>query len=201
MADNFDKYDLPLLPLEIDHDLIRDRLGEELVKSPKDQICQFEQLGVQTFNRHCLAVNSATSGLHLALLALGAGPGDFVICASFTFVASANPITYVGAQPIFVDSEETTWNIDPTLLVTAIEELRRENKICKAVIVPHIYGMPARILEIVEICKRYEIPVIEDAAQALGSRFNEQYVGTFGDIGIFSFNNNKILPLTGGGLW
>lgn len=145
----------------------------------------------------CLA--SGTSALHLALIQVGVTSGDEVICQSMTFSASANPITYQGATPVFVDSELETWNICPKALVEAIEDRIKAGKKPKAIIVVHLYGMPAKMDEIMEISKRYEIPVIEDAAEALGSNYKNQKCGTFGDFGILSFNGNKIITTSGGG--
>jgi dTDP-4-amino-4,6-dideoxygalactose transaminase len=148
---------------------------------------------------HVAALSSGTAALHLALIILGVKAGDEVICQSMTFAASANPIVYQGATPIFVDSEDTTWNMSPEYMEEAILDRIRLGKKPKAIIVVHLYGMPARIDEIMAIAARYEIPVIEDAAEALGSTFNGRPVGTFGDIGILSFNGNKIITTSGGG--
>jgi dTDP-4-amino-4,6-dideoxygalactose transaminase len=145
------------------------------------------------------ALSSGTAALHLALVLLGVKAGDEVICQSMTFAASANPIVYQGAVPVFVDSEETTWNMSPELLELAIHDRIRLGKKPKAIIVVHLYGMPAQLDAILSIARQYEIPLIEDAAEALGSTYNGQQAGTFGDIGIFSFNGNKIITTSGGG--
>lgn len=145
------------------------------------------------------ALASGTAALHLALIILGIEPGDEVLCQSFTFAASANPIVYLGAKPIFVDSERETWNIDPDLLEHAIKDRIKHGKKPKALIYVHLYGMPAKINEILEITRKYEIKVIEDAAEALGSKYYNKSVGIFGDIGILSFNGNKIITTSGGG--
>ena len=145
------------------------------------------------------ALSSGTAAIHLALVLLGIKAGDEVICQSMTFSASANPIAYLGGTPVFVDSEEMTWNISPELLETAITDRIKKGKKPKAIIAVHLYGMPAQMDKIMEIARRYEIPVVEDAAEALGSTFNGQPVGTFGDIGILSFNGNKIITTSGGG--
>lgn len=142
---------------------------------------------------------SGTAALHLALIILGIEPGDEVLCQSFTFAASANPIVYLGAKPIFIDSERETWNIDPDLLEHAIKDRIKHGKKPKALIYVHLYGMPAKINEILEISNKYEIKVIEDAAEALGSKYYNKSVGIFGDIGILSFNGNKIITTSGGG--
>jgi dTDP-4-amino-4,6-dideoxygalactose transaminase len=146
-----------------------------------------------------VALNSGTSSIHLGLLLLGVGVGDEVICQSFTFCASANPIVYLGGTPVFVDSEEDTWNISPELLEDAIMSRIACGKKPKAIVVVHLFGMPAKMKEIMEIAKRYKIPVLEDAAEAVGSTFQGDSCGTFGDIGVFSFNGNKIISTGGGG--
>ncbi len=148
---------------------------------------------------HAAALSSGTAGLHLALVLLGVKAGDEVICQSMTFSATANPITYVGATPVFVDSEADTWNMSPLLLEQAIKERIALGKKPKAIIPVHLYGMPARMEEITIIARDYGIPVIEDAAEALGSSINGRKCGTFGDIGVLSFNGNKIITTSGGG--
>jgi dTDP-4-amino-4,6-dideoxygalactose transaminase len=148
---------------------------------------------------HVAALSSGTAAIHLALVVLGIQPGDEVICQSMTFSASANPIAYQGATPVFVDSEESTWNMSPEFLEKAITERTRMGKKPKAIIVVHLYGMPARMDEIQQIARAYNIPIIEDAAEALGSLYKGRQVGTFGDIGILSFNGNKIITTSGGG--
>lgn len=151
-------------------------------------------------NVHVAALSSGTAAIHLALVILGVEAGDEVICQSMTFSASANPIVYQGAKPVFVDSEEQTWNISPEYLEASIIDRREKTgKLPKAIIVVHLYGMPAQMDKIMSISRKYNIPVIEDAAEALGSTFNGQPMGTFGDIGILSFNGNKIITTSGGG--
>ena len=144
-------------------------------------------------------LSSGTSAIHLALIILGIKQGDEVICSSFTFSASANPIMYQCATPVFIDSEKDTWNMDPELLEKAIKDRINKGNKPKAIILVHLYGMPAKTAEIVEIANRYEIPIVEDAAEALGSRFNNISCGTFGLMGILSFNGNKIITTSGGG--
>ena len=144
-------------------------------------------------------LSSGTSAIHLALILSGVELNDDVICQSMTFSASANPITYQGATPIFVDSETDTWNMCPIALEEAIKDSISKNKKPKAIIVVHLYGMPAKMDEIVAISKKYEIPLIEDAAEALGSTYKGKNCGTFGDFGILSFNGNKIITTSGGG--
>ena len=148
---------------------------------------------------HVAALSSGTAGLHLGLVLLGVQAGDEVICQSMTFSASANPIAYVGAIPVFVDSEEETWNMSPTLLEEAIKDRIANGKKPKAIIPVHLYGMPAKMNEIMAVANRYDIPVLEDAAEALGSSINGEMCGTFGKIGVLSFNGNKIITTSGGG--
>lgn len=149
---------------------------------------------------HVVALSSGTAAIHLALVMLGVGPGDEVICQSFTFAASANPIVYQGATPVFVDSEPGTWNMDPELLRQTIDDrLRATGKLPKAIIPVHLYGTPARMDEINSVASAYGIPVVEDAAEALGSEYNGRYCGTFGTYGALSFNGNKMITTSGGG--
>ncbi|MDN3723955.1 aminotransferase class I/II-fold pyridoxal phosphate-dependent enzyme [Aequorivita sp. SDUM287046] len=145
------------------------------------------------------ALSSGTAALHLALILLGVGRGDEVICQSMTFSASANPIVYQGATPIFVDSEPDTWNICPSHLEEAIKDRISKGKKPKAIIAVHLYGMPYKVEEIRNISDKYEIPIVEDSAEALGSSYKNQKCGTFGDISILSFNGNKIITTSGGG--
>jgi dTDP-4-amino-4,6-dideoxygalactose transaminase len=142
---------------------------------------------------------SGSAAIHLALIACGVKSGDTVLCQSFTFGASAFPITYLNATPVFIDSESTTWNMDPVLLEKAIEELLTIGKKPAAIIVVHLYGMPAKMNEIKAIAAKYEVPVIEDAAEALGSSYFGKKCGGLGEIGILSFNGNKIITTSGGG--
>ena len=151
-------------------------------------------------NKHIVALSAGTAAIHLALIQLGVGPGDEVICQSFTFSASANPIKYLGAEPVFVDSEPETWNMDPELLREAIEErIRVTGRKPKAIIPVHLYGMPAKMDEIMTIACAFEIPVLEDAAEALGAEYKGQKCGTFGEFACLSFNGNKMITTSGGG--
>ena len=145
------------------------------------------------------ALSSGTGAIHLGLQLLGVGRGDEVLCQSFTFSASANPILYLGATPIFVDSEKETWNISPDLLEAALKNRLREGKKPKAIVAVHLYGMPYKIKAIHDIANKYDIPVLEDSAEALGSTYHGRKCGTFGDIAILSFNGNKIITTSGGG--
>lgn len=150
-------------------------------------------------NVHVAALSSGTAAIHLGLQLLGVGHGDEVLCQSFTFSASANPIMYLGATPVFVDSEVDTWNISPELLRKAIENRILEKGLPKAIIAVHLYGMPYKVDEIHAIAKEYGIPVLEDSAEALGSTYMDKPCGAFGDIGVLSFNGNKIITTSGGG--
>jgi dTDP-4-amino-4,6-dideoxygalactose transaminase len=145
------------------------------------------------------ALNSATAAIHLGLILLDVIAGDFVICQSLTFSASANPILYQGATPVFIDSELDTWNLCPIALESAIIDCIQKEKKPKAIITVHLYGVPYKIDEIQKIALKYDIPILEDSAEALGSSYKGQKCGTFGDIGIFSFNGNKIITTSGGG--
>jgi len=159
------------------------------------------ELGLQTLTqaKHAAALSSGTSALHLALILLGVKAGDIIFCQSITFSASANPIAYQGAIPVFIDSEIDTWNIDSTLLKSALEEAKQNGKLPKAIIPVHLYGMPAKMDEILSIAKEYSVPVIEDAAEALGSSIDSKPCGSFGEFGVLSFNGNKIITTSGGG--
>ena len=150
--------------------------------------------------RHVVALSAGTAALHLGLVLLGVQAGDEVICQSFTFAASANPIVYLGAKPIFVDSEPETWNMCPKLLEEAIKDRKEKTGTYPKAILPvHLYGMPAKMEEILEVANRYEIPVLEDAAEALGSVYKGQKCGTLGELAGLSFNGNKMITTSGGG--
>jgi dTDP-4-amino-4,6-dideoxygalactose transaminase len=150
--------------------------------------------------RYAIALSSGTAALHLALRAIGVDRGDEVVCSTFTFVASANAIAYLGARPVFIDSDEKTWNMDPELLAEFLQRRHKIGALPKAVMLVHLYGQPADIDAIVDICAEYAIPLIEDAAEALGSQYKGRSPGTFGRAGIYSFNGNKIITTSGGGM-
>lgn len=151
-------------------------------------------------NKEIVALSAGTAAVHLALLGCGVGPGDEVIVQTFTFCASSHPVTYLGATPVFVDSESESWNMDPALLEKAIEDrIAKTGKKPKAIVPVALYGMPYRIDEIMAIANKYEIPVVEDAAEGFGSRFDGRVLGTFGRYGVLSFNGNKMITTSGGG--
>jgi dTDP-4-amino-4,6-dideoxygalactose transaminase len=150
--------------------------------------------------KHAAAVSSGTAAIHLALVLLGVGRGDTVFCSSFTFAASANPIFYQGAEPVFIDSEPESWNMSPSALEDAFLDAKANNRMPRAVIVVNLYGQSADFDPIVEICQRYGVPIVEDAAESLGATYKGRQSGTFGTLGVFSFNGNKIITTSGGGM-
>jgi pyridoxal phosphate-dependent aminotransferase EpsN len=147
-----------------------------------------------------VALGSGTAGLQLGLRALGVGPGDEVFCPSLTFVASVNPVVYLGAKPVFLDSDRESWNLDPECLASALRDRAARNRLPRAVMVVHLFGQCADMDPILEVCRRYGVGVIEDAAEALGANYRNRPAGTMGDAGVFSFNGNKIITTTGGGM-
>jgi dTDP-4-amino-4,6-dideoxygalactose transaminase len=158
-----------------------------------------KELCTYTTSKHAVVLSSGTAALHLALIVSGVKPGDEVICSSFTFSASANPIIYVGATPVFIDSEPESWNMSPEYLEEAIKDRISKGRKPKAIILVHLYGYPAKLEKILNISDKYNIPLIEDAAESLGSTYKGKMTGTFGKIGIYSFNGNKIITTSGGG--
>jgi len=160
----------------------------------------FEQdLATYTGKNYAAALSAGTAAIHLALIILGIKQGDEVICSSFTFSGTVNPVVYQGAVPVFIDSEPETWNMDPVKLEEAIKAGIKKGKMPKAILLVHLYGMPAKLNEITEIAEKYNIPIIEDAAEALGSKYNGKPLGSFGIMSILSFNGNKIITTSGGG--
>lgn len=161
----------------------------------------FENRLVDFLDKNCqvVALNSGTAAIHLGLQLLGVQSGDEVLCQSLTFIASVNPILYLGAKPVFVGSEKDTWNICPLALEKAILNRLEKGVQPKAIIVVHLYGMPAKMNEIITVSKKYNIPILEDAAEAFGSSYDGKPCGTFGDFGVLSFNGNKIITTSGGG--
>ena len=182
-------------------DFIKDAFNKNQLSSFGDNINLFEN-DIDTYlesNVKSVCLNSGSSALHLALILAGVSKGDEVLCQSFTFIASANPIIYQGANPIFIDSETDTWNMCPILLEKAILDRKSKGITPKAIVLVNVYGMPAKMLEICQISKKYNIVLIEDAAEAFGSSYKGKKCGTFGKYGILSFNGNKIITTSGGG--
>ncbi|MCO7317917.1 aminotransferase class I/II-fold pyridoxal phosphate-dependent enzyme [Riemerella anatipestifer] len=180
---------------------INEAFAENWVAPLGPNVNQFEE-SIKTYLGQSVdvaALSAGTAALHLALIILGVKMGDEVICQSMTFSASANPIAYQGATPVFIDSEKETWNMCPLALKDAIKERLSKGKKPKAIIVVHLYGMPAKMDELMAVASKYEIPIIEDAAEALGSSYKGQKCGTFGEMSILSFNGNKIITTSGGG--
>lgn len=155
-----------------------------------------EYVGVKSAS----ALSSGTAAIHLGLKALGVGEGDIVFCSTLTFSASCNPILYLGATPVFIDSDATTWNMCPKALKLAFEEAEKNNQLPKAVVVVNLYGQSADMDPILELCQQYDVPILEDAAESLGATYKGKMSGTIGDIGIYSFNGNKIITTSGGGM-
>ena len=169
-------------------------------KALRDFLIENGKLKVENEGKQVVALSAGTAALHLGLILLGVGEGDEVICQSFTFSASANPIAYLGATPVFVDSEVDTWNMDPVLLEEAIKDrVEKIGRLPKAIIPVHLYGMPGKLDAILEVANRYKIPVLEDSAEALGSEYKGRKCGTFGEYAALSFNGNKIITTSGGG--
>lgn len=180
---------------------IQEAFDQNWVAPLGKNVDEFE-IAIETFlgeSNRVAALSSGTAALHLALVQLGVGYGDEVVCQSFTFSASANPIKYLGATPVFVDSDPDNWNMSPDYLEAALVDRIAKGKKPKAVIVVHLYGMPARMDEILSICEKYDIPLVEDSAEALGSTYKGRKCGTFGEFAVLSFNGNKIITTSGGG--
>jgi len=163
-------------------------------------ISAFEDEFATLVGQPAVALSSGTAAIHLALRLLGTKPGDEVFCQDLTFVASANPIRYLGAKPVFIDSNYETWNMDPGVLADALRQRAIWNRLPRAVIVVDLFGQCADLEPLLEICRKYEVPLLEDAAEALGGSYKNRSAGTWGDIGAFSFNGNKIITTTGGGM-
>ena len=179
---------------------VKDAFDTNWIAPVGPHINRFEdELSKKSKNYSVAALSSGTAAIHLALVLLGVSDGDEVLCSSFTFSASANPIVYQGAAPIFIDSEKDTWNMCPNKLEEAIQSRLKEGVKPKAIIVVHLYGMPAKMNELKQVSEKFDIPIIEDAAEGLGSTYFNHPLGTLSDIGIFSFNGNKIITTSGGG--
>jgi pyridoxal phosphate-dependent aminotransferase EpsN len=186
---------------EYEIEFVKEAFASNWIAPVGPHIDAFEQEFCQaTGASYAAAVSSGTAALHLALQLVGVEPGDEVFCSTLTFAATANPIVYLGAKPVFIDSDYTSWNINPELLHFAIENRARIGKLPKAVVIVHLYGQSADIDPILKVCNQYDIPLIEDAAESLGATYKGYSPGTFGRIGIYSFNGNKIITTSGGGM-
>lgn len=182
-------------------ELVKEAFDSNWIAPLGPHVDAFEhEFAAATGARHAAALSSGTAALHLALRLLGIGPGDEVLCPTLTFSASANPILYEGAQPVFIDSEPRSWNLDPALLVEELEASAARGKLPRAVITVDLYGQCADYDGILDACRRYGVPVIEDAAEALGATNGKTQAGLLGRIGVFSFNGNKIITSSGGGM-
>ncbi|MET0554017.1 MAG: NeuD/PglB/VioB family sugar acetyltransferase [Vicinamibacteria bacterium] len=181
--------------------LVEEAFDSNWVAPLGPQVDAFEsEFAAATRGGHAAALSSGTAALHLALRRLGIGRGDEVLCSTLTFVASANPIVYEGATPVFVDSDEDSWNMDPALLAAELDDAARRGRLPSAVVLVHLYGQSADVAPILEACDRHGVPLVEDAAEALGARYRGRSPGTFGRFGVFSFNGNKIITTSGGGM-
>lgn len=195
------RYTIPLSYNPINVDRLADTLKRYQGQHHNQLITDFEAAMCRiTGSPYAVALNSGTAAIHLALKVLGIGKGDYVLAPTFTYVATINPILYLGANPVLIDSEKTTWNMDPDLVEEAIESLKVEGKKPKALVVVHTYGMPSRMDRLLEIAGREDLFILEDAAESLGSSYTDQMVGTLGDVGVYSFNNNKVVTTYGGGV-
>jgi pyridoxal phosphate-dependent aminotransferase EpsN len=170
------------------------------VSTAGPNLAAFEEAFTSRLGIPSLCLASGTAAIHLGLRLLGVGPGDEVFCSTLTFAASANPIRYLGAEPVFIDSDSGTWNMDPALLSHALQERATRNSLPKALVIVHLYGQCADMDPILAVCKRFGVPVLEDAAEALGATYKGRPAGTLGDIAAFSFNGNKIITTAGGGM-
>jgi dTDP-4-amino-4,6-dideoxygalactose transaminase len=191
---------IPLSYSTIDAESLMSVLKKFEGKPHEEMVIAFEsKLSEITGSPFAVALNSGTSALHLALKILGVSTGDLVPVSTFTYVGSVSPILYLGAHPVFIDSENETWNIDPSLLETCLEELADKGQLPKAIVVVHSYGMPSKMDELTSISKYFGVPIVEDAAEALGALYKDKPAGTLGDIGVLSFNSNKTITSFGGG--
>lgn len=179
---------------------VREAFASNWLSTVGPNLTAFEQDFEERIGLTAVALSSGTAAIHLGLRLLGVVPGDQVFCSTLTFAASCNPVRYLGAEPVFLDSDRSTWNLDPQILADALQERATRNRVPRAVIVVHLYGQCADMDPILELCRRYEVPVLEDAAEALGATYKGAPAGALGDVGAFSFNGNKIITTTGGGM-
>jgi pyridoxal phosphate-dependent aminotransferase EpsN len=179
---------------------VREAFESNWLSTVGPNITAFEQEFEARVGLAAVALGSGTAAIHLGLRLLGVVPGDEVLCPTLTFVASSNPIRYLGAEPVFLDSDYKSWNLDPNILEDALRQRAQQNKLPRALVVVHLYGQCADMDPILSLCWRYGVPVLEDAAEALGSTYHGRPAGTFGDVATFSFNGNKIITTTGGGM-
>lgn len=185
----------------LEQEFVKEAFDTNWIAPVGPHVDAFEQEFCQVVGaKHAAAVTSGTAALHLALKLIGVGAGDEVFCSTLTFIATASPITYLGAKPVFIDSDRTSWNLDPNLFRSALDKRAKLGKLPKAVVIVHLYGQSCDIDPILEACNIYEIPLIEDAAESLGASYKGRSPGSFGKIGIFSFNGNKIITTSGGGM-
>jgi pyridoxal phosphate-dependent aminotransferase EpsN len=181
-------------------DFVREAFATNWLSTVGPHINAFEEEFAARVGLPAVALASGTAAVHLGLRLLGVGPGDEVFCQSLTFVGSVNPISYLGARPVFVDSERESWNIDPALLAAALQKRAERNRLPKAVVVVHLYGQSADMDPILECCAKYGVAVLEDAAEAVGTEYKGKPSGTLAPVGVYSFNGNKIITTTGGGM-
>lgn len=179
---------------------VRRAFESNWLSSVGPELDEFESRMESCLGRPCVALASGTAAIHLGLKLLGVGPGDEVLCPTLTFAASANPIRYLGAEPVFVDSEERSWNMDPECLAAVLDERVRAGRPVRAVIVVHLFGQTADMDPIREVCARWGVPILEDAAEALGADYRGRPAGALSEVGVISFNGNKIITTTGGGM-
>jgi pyridoxal phosphate-dependent aminotransferase EpsN len=179
---------------------VREAFASNWLSTVGPNLDAFEHAFAERLGRPAVALASGTAAVHLGLRLLGVGPGDEVLVSDLTFVASVNPIRYLGAEPVLVDSDEDTWMMSPALLADALEDRARRGRRPRAVVVVHLYGQSADMDPILDVCRRHDVPVLEDAAEALGTLYKGKPVGSLAEIGVFSFNGNKIITATGGGM-
>ena len=179
---------------------VREAFASNWLSTVGANLEEFERAFSARVGQPCVALSSGTAAMHLGLRLLGVGPGDEVLVSDLTFVASVNPIRYLGAEPVLVDSDRASWNMDPALLATALDEHAARGRLPRAVVVVHLYGQAADMDPILEACRRHGVPVLEDAAEAAGTLYMARPAGSMGDVNVFSFNGNKIITTTSGGM-